>query len=271
MESNTATSRSRTSPRFFVCLALLLSAALGMQIAAGVLEGYFRKLPLPLKRPLHRLDVLRLAPEYVMYQVQPNPISPEMIENLGTEEYLQWNLTDTRVDPQDTTALARLFITYDTGGLTMVPHRPQECMSAGGMILKNEQVAEVTVADSHGRSYAIPIDVLEFEVPPRELQLIPTGGNDARMFVAYFFYTNGQYVTSRTQVRNAITNFTDKYAYFSKIELSFSDEQLRSADREQTLAATQRLLGKIMPILWDDHYQDWEAIRSGATPATPEP
>lgn len=271
MDRITGQSRSKTSPRFYACVAVLLATAGGMQVAAGVLEGYFRKLPLPLKKPLHLLDVNRLGPEYILYRMQPSPLSPEMIETLGTEEYLQWNLTDTQSDPGSPTSLARLFITYHTGGMTMVPHRPQECMSAAGMIFREGGIAQFTVPDASGQSWTIPVDVLEFEVPPRDLQIIPTGAGPGRMYVAYFFFTNGKYVTSRTEVRNAISTFKDKYAYYSKIEVSFSDEQMRSADRKQTEEATLRLLRKIMPILWADHYQDWEAIRNGAAPAGPTP
>jgi hypothetical protein len=271
MNPETPTTRSKTTPRFYACVALLLVAAAGMQISAGVLQGYFQKMPLPLKRPLHLLDVARLAPQYVLHRNQPAPLSPEMIDTLGTEEYIQWNLVDRQVDRDAPTAVARLFVTYHTGGLTMVPHRPQECMSAAGMILRNEEVVQVTVQDSHGRPLVIPLDVLEFEVPPRELQLGATGDNAARMYVAYFFFSNGKYMTSRTQVRAAISNFTDKYAYYSKIELSFNDDNFRRmADRNETVEAAGRLLQKVMPVLWDDHYQDWDAILTGAAPAASE-
>ena len=262
--------RSRTSPRFYVCTAILLVAAAGLQMTAafGIV---IKKAPLPLKRALHLLEVTRLGPEYTLHQNQPAPLSPEMIDTLGTEEYIQWNLVDQYENRESPTAVAKLFVTYHTGGLTSVPHRPQECMSAAGMILLGENVVNVTIKDSQDRPHVIPLDILEFEVTQRELQLIPAESGGSRIFVVYFFYTNGKYVTSRTQVRAAISKLTDKYAYYSKIELSFSDDSFRRlANREETEHAAARLLQKIMPILWDDHYQNWSDIEAGKAPVVSE-
>jgi hypothetical protein len=92
-----------------------------------------------------------------------------------------------------------------------------------------------------------------------------------RLVVAYFFYTNGRYVTSRTGVRRAVANLWDRHAYYSKIELSFSGDKLRElANQEETIDATRRLLRKIMPILWVDHYRDWSALKEGRALADQE-
>jgi hypothetical protein len=263
-----ATVRRTTSPRFYVCVAILLVAAVSMQGVAGLLGGYFRKAPVPLKRPLDALDQAKLLPEYRTHRRQPEPLSPETVENLGTEQYLQWNLVDCDRDPADPTAVVQLFITYHTGQPDLVPHNPKECYAAGGAAYRDETGITVEVARSDGETVKIPVSVLEFDAPRRRGLLTPAGSTDEpRLIVAYFFYTNGEYVTSRTGVRAKVANPWARYAYYSKIELSFSDDRgVTLPSRDQAIAATRRLLRKLMPILWEDHYQDWEALQNGAPP-----
>lgn len=278
-QSATANSASRTAPpargwaarlpetswRYYVCVGILVLAALTMQSVARALGGYFRKAPLPLKQPLDALDQAKLLPEYTPHRVQPEPLSDELIENLGTEEYLQWFLRDQRRGRSDPTSVVRLFITYHTGQPDLVPHNPKECQAAAGGTLRSETRIEVPVVGSDGVQRSIPVSVLEFDIPQRNRWLSAGRASGAsQLVVSYFFYTNGNYVTSRTGVRRAVSNLWDRYAYYSKIELSFTDDAFRRLpDREQAIAATRRLLRKLMPILWDDHYRDWEALKKG--------
>jgi hypothetical protein len=266
-QRGTTRARSRTSPRFYCCVGILLLAAVGMNGLAHHLAVTFRKSPVPLRQPLDALDQAKLLPEYRPHRIQPEPLSAELLENLGTEEYLQWYVADEQRDRDDPTAIARLFVTYFTGQPDLVPHNPKECYAAGGATLLKETGITVTVPRPVGGDVQIPVSVLEFE-PPRRYGSLGTGGPDVpHLFVAYFFYANGQYVTSRTGVRYAISNLWDRYAYYSKVELTFSDDTLRKqANREETVDATRRFLRKVMPILWEDHYQDWEALTAGAPP-----
>ena len=81
----------------------------------------------------------------------------------------------------------------------------------------------------------------------------------------YFFYANGRYVTTRSAVRLAIHDPADRYAFYMKLELSFTDASgRRMATEDQTVAAARRLLEKLMPILWRDHLPDWEALKQAA-------
>jgi hypothetical protein len=258
----------KTSTRFYVCVAILFLAAGSMQLAAGVMKTYFRKAALPLKRPLDALNQAKLLPEYAPHRIQPKLLGPEELLNLGTEEYLQWNLRELARDPSDPTAVARLFITYHTGGPGLVPHNPKECLAAGGMTLKNETLIQMSVPGPDGVEQTFPVSVLEFELPQRRAASGQSGSSgQPRLVVAYFFYVNGRYVTTRTSVRRAVSNLWDRYSYYSKIEVSFNDDSFqRLPDRADAISATRRLLRKLMPILWEDHYQDWEAIKSGAPP-----
>lgn len=266
-QRGTASTRSKASPRFYFCVGILLFAAVGMNGLAHYLAVTFRKYPVPLRQPLDALDQAKLLPEYRPHRIQPEPLSSELLENLGTEEYLHWYLADEQRGRSDRTAVARLFVTYFTGQPDLVPHNPKECYAAGGAALLKETGITVAVPRPAGGDLQIPVSVLEFE-PARRYGSLGAGGRDSpHLFVAYFFYANGRYVTSRTGVRYAISNLWDRYAYYSKVELTFSDDTFRKqANREETADATRRLLRKVMPILWEDHYQDWDALTAGAPP-----
>jgi hypothetical protein len=271
----TATARQRTtgkvgrgtSLRYYVCVGILVAVAIGMQSTAHFLGGYLRKSAVPLKRPLDSLDQAKLLPEYEPHRIQPEPLDPEVIANLGTDQYLQWNLTDRQRGREDNASRARVFITYYTGQPDPVPHNPKECLAAAGLTLEEQSAVDVTVTDKDGGTVVIPVNVLEFALPAGTTMSGTPRDRNERLVVAYFFYANGRYVTSRTAVRAAVSNLWDRYAYYSKIELSFTDDAFGNlADRETTIAATRRLLQKLMPILWDDHYQDWNALKNGAAP-----
>jgi len=257
------------SLRFYVCVSVLLLAAVSMQSVARMLGGHFRKAAVPLKRPLDELNQSKLLPEYEPHRIQPKPLSEEELANLGAQDYLQWYLRDRERPPDDPQSRVLLFITYHTGEPDAVPHNPRECHAAGGMSLRDETLVELQVPGPDGAEVTIPVSVLEFELPGSErlMFLRPDSVVAPRRVVSYFFYANGRFTTTRTGVRRAVANLWDRYAYYCKLELTFSDDSGRVlADRRQTIAATRRLLRKLMPILWEDHFQDWEALRQGAAP-----
>jgi hypothetical protein len=59
-------------------------------------------------------------------------LNRDVLESLGTEEYLQWILEAPDAAPGSPTRFCSLFITYYTGNPDMVPHVPDECYVGGG-------------------------------------------------------------------------------------------------------------------------------------------
>lgn len=258
-----AAARRAVSARYLACLGVLVVSAVGMQLLAARMRWFLNKEALPLKRPLSLLDQSRLLPDYRLAAIQPPPLDEDLIENLGTREYLNWYLEDRRRSPSDPTYLARLFITYYTGKPNLVPHNPKECLAAGGWTLVDEQIEHFAIRRPGDGVERIPVSVLQFEPPARGD--VAQVGNEAvpRLTVVYFFYANGHYATSRSGVRMAIYDPRDRYAFYMKVEISFSDASGRRlpAARQATEAA-RRLLEKLMPILWEDHLPDWPRQRS---------
>jgi hypothetical protein len=258
----------RSTWRFYVCVGCLILSAATMEVLARWFSAHLQKAPVELIRPLAAMDARKLLPEYELHPVQPETLSHEAIETLGTEEYLTWNIVDLRRDRENRTCVAHLFISYYTGKPDMVPHVPEECIQAGGQRLVGRPTTEfIHVPGVGAPDDQVAVRVCQFELPRRgRAGLLGSAGDLPSFYVLYFFHVNGTYCTTRNEVRLKQSNLFDRYAYYAKVEVRFTDYELwQSANRPASLAATGPLLRKIMPIVLEDHLADWEALTSGAT------
>jgi len=257
----------RSGARFYVCLGLLLLSAATLEVSARALGRHFQKLPVPLKKPLAMMDVRKLQPAYELHTHQPEPLSAEVIETLGTDEYLNWNLVDERRDRSDPAYAASVFVSYYTGKPDMVPHVPEECVRAAGATLIGSMTTHVTVPGVGAPQDRVPVRVLKFESPGGGQPSLLQGHSGRPTFhVLYFFHVNGRFCTTRTQVRLAQSNLFDRYAYYAKVEVGFTDYWFkRHASQEEALAALESLLREFLPILIEDHLPDWKALSADAT------
>ncbi len=74
--------------------------------------------------------------------------------------------------------------------------------------------------------------------------------------VLYFFKVSGEYAGSRGKARFALNkNLFRKYTYFSKVELVFN-QMLVTPSREEAVAAGEKLLAVVLPILEQEHWPD---------------
>lgn len=251
----------RASPRFYVCVALLAGAAIGIQVAAKSLGHVLRKQAIPLRKPLAEADARKLGPEYSLHHRPPPPINHEVLQTLGTEEYLAWKVVDARRPRSDPLSTAHVFVTYYTGKPDMVPHVPEECYVAGGAVrVGKPQDVQLAIAGAAAPQDQVPLRALSFR-PKASLRDIGPGDERQTVNVLYCFLTNGRYVTTRDGVRLAQANPFERYSYYAKIELRFTDyDEQRAAGMEGSIAASGPLLGKLLPILLHDHFPDWAAV-----------
>jgi hypothetical protein len=252
--------RRGTSLRFYICLGLLATTAVGIQVVAVSLGQVLRKKAIPLQRPLAEADARKLAPDYGLHPQPPLPINHEMLDTLGTEEYLSWRVVDHRVGKESPVCLAHVFVTYYTGKPDMVPHVPDECYVAGGAVAAGDPITiDVPVKGVRAPRDRVPVRAVAFQPKPSLHDVL--GTNRDTVNVLYFFLTNGKYVTTRDQVRLAQANLFERYSYYAKIEIQFSDyNETRKAGAEQSIAAAGPLLSKLLPILLEDHLPDWDAV-----------
>ena len=93
--------------------------------------------------------------------------------------------------------------------------------------------------------------MLEIKIPERGMN------SSSRKIVSYVFSVNGDYACTRTEVRLKQRNWRDRYAYFSKVEVWFDEGAERSF--EENVAAMEDIYQKVLPMLYSEHWPDWEA------------
>lgn len=245
--------RPLASWRYYVCVGLLVAAAVSMQAVARYFQWNLRKQAVPLKKPLSALDTRKLGPAYRPHPIQPPLLDEENVQALGTSEYLLLRLVDTRRARTDPLCVANVFVTYYTGQPDMVPHVPDECYLAGGYDPAGTP-EDTFVSLSEAPQDRIPVRAVQFQ--SRDTLNRPT--------VLYFFHVNGEYRTSRTGVRLRLANLWERHGYYAKIEVTFTDDSLdprrqRFAGKAEALAALGPLLARLMPVLLEDHFA-WDVV-----------
>lgn len=266
------------SSRYVVCVAVLLAFFVTLQTLTHTFELYFRKEAVPLKKSLKSFDRTALRPQYDLHPALPQPIDHDTLQTLGTEEYVDLRIVDLSKPRNDVTSVAHVFITYYTGKPDMVPHVPEECYLAGGFDrVGPARDAEVAVANVGAPDDEVPLRIIEFR--NRSGLMTPTATtSDNNIFsVIYFFHSNDAYYTTRNQVRLALSSPWDRYAYYAKFEIRFSDYAMSTlANTDQALAALPDLLAKLMPTILEEHFADWEQLADegdegdDAPPASPQ-
>ena len=238
--------RSYLQPAFLICAAVLV-------LSGVVMPKPVKKEPLPLKKSLDLLDEKALAPYKVLEK--PKITNQEVLESLGTEDYIQWILEDSEVAVDSPVRKCSLFITYYALP-DRVPHVPEECYTGGGHQRLTSD--SVTVEINKG-------GIVE-KIPARYLVFARTSstywGMDTKFPVLYLFNVNEVYANSREDARFALNkNIFSKYSYFSKVEWKFFNTRFGKRiypGKEEAITASQKLLSVILPILEEEHWPDRE-------------
>ena len=241
-----------TAP-FVISVAILGVTAVGLPWATHVMRIVLTKEAIRLRSPLPRLDKGGLGP-YVFRDKQD--LDTAVVEALGTNEYIYWRLEDTSYGASslDPRRFARLFVTYYTGRPDPVPHTPDVCMLGSGYTTEEKEniiFAVGSLADSA-------------EVPVRVLTFVKSGVFDSdKMTVVYTFHCNGRFAETRNAVRRMVNNPLDRHAYYSKVEVVFGwhGARPRYPSRKDVIVAAEKLLSYVLPLLVEEHWPDWAAVK----------
>jgi hypothetical protein len=239
-------------PAFLLCVAVLALAASGMSLMQSYLKLWLEKEPIALKKSLDDLDESKLSPFTVK---EKNRIqSNDIIDSLGTGDYLQWVLVDSEADPEDPASSLMLFITY-YGKADSVPHVPEECYTGGGFskVSSDPVTFEVTgmADDGAGSGRRIPGRYVIFERANSSMWL-----GSFSFPVLYTFNVNRIYANTRTDARFILgRNIRGKHSYFSKIEMIFN-QMKDPPDQARAVATCEKLLSVLLPVLEQDHWPD---------------
>ncbi len=236
-------------PAFLICVGLLVTANIGMSLAIERFHLYLKKEPIALKKPLDMLAENDLTPYEIIAirEIQ----NKEIIKTLGTEDYIQWLLADSDLPADSPVGSCLLVITYYKLP-DIVPHVPDECYVGGGyQTLKSEPVT--LKINSGDFNKTVPAQYVLFGNTDPEKWL-----TNKEFPVLYFFRVNGVYVNGRQQTRKTLNkNLFYKHSYFSKVEVSF-DQSVVAPTKQQALAATEKLMAVLLPVLENKHWPDWK-------------
>ncbi|MBN2589043.1 MAG: hypothetical protein JXA96_04215 [Sedimentisphaerales bacterium] len=236
-------------PAFLICAAVLAITGAGMSIAIESLGIYLKKEPIQLRKPLDFLDENGLSHFSVGPQNKLKIENPEIVKELGTEDYIQWIIVDGNVPANSPVRKCFLFITYYPSP-DKVPHIPEECYTGGGFqkILSSDVVLHIGNSDTS----KISAQYLVFGNDDTNILL-----NQGKFPVLYFFRVNGEYAGSREEARMALNkNLFRKSSYFSKVEIAFN-QSIPAPGKEETIKATESLLNVILPILEKEYWPEW--------------
>lgn len=239
----------QTNRPFVISVTVLAVVAVGVPLASQQLRLVLAKQPIDLRMPLHQLDRTRLGPYAFRDQIV---LDDNIVNALGTRQYIYWRLEDTSYPPGtvDPRRFADLSVTYYTGQPDPVPHTPDTCLLGAGYT--HDDVANLTMD--------VPALGVQRRVPIRVLTSVKSDLRDreARTIV-YTFHCNGRFACTREGVRLIVNNLFDRYAYYSKVEISFGSERSRPKypTREQSVEAAEKLLSFALPVLVEAHWPDW--------------
>jgi hypothetical protein len=250
-------------PAFLICAAVLLATASSMSITIKRLGIYLNKEPIPLKKPLSQLDNSNMAPYKVVRKQRIE--NKDVLETLGTEDYIQWELEDTSAPDISNTRFCSLFITYYPLP-DVVPHRPEECYVGSG----NRQISAEGITFEIGegnKKQQVNASYLAFSgIEPGQLMGEKTFG------VFYFFSVNGKFLGGRADARFNVLmkNILGKFSYFSKVEWKFYNNsfgRLTYASKQEAMEASKKLLSVIVPILENQHWPDSDLFQQAGSKA----
>jgi Protein of unknown function (DUF3485) len=275
-------------------LATLVAGGAGMRFAMAALDVYLRKDPVPLRRDLGSVPGTlgrwqKLGDDQVM--------DAAMVESLGTDKYLTRNYA---LDGDPSKGVLMLHLAYYTGMIDTVPHIPERCWGAGGLIqlgqpavaaLKVPALADVPpdapVNAASGARYPMasvtdPVTRLDERVAlpipgdaglaAGEVAMTVSAFQDRRntrveQIGGYFFIANGRSTASTIGVRSLAFDRTDRSAYFCKVQLSarypVGDVPPSEAFRAQAEDFLASFLPQLMRLL-----PDWPAVERQQAPST---
>jgi hypothetical protein len=150
-----------------------------------------------------------------------------------------------------------LGLTYYTGLVDTVAHIPDRCYIADGYEPSSYDIPTWQLGpDSAGKMFPLAVRFISFSDS--------TGNNRVSKCVAYFFHTNGHYESDPLGVRQTLEDLTERYGYYSKIELMtlVPKGQATPHDIDVTSQAMTEFLTAARPQI-ELCLPDWQKVKQG--------
>jgi len=247
-------------PAFVVCIIVLAVACASKQAVIEFTGAKLKKEYIGLRKSFDLIDESAFKPYKVVEKSKID--NKDIVESLGTEDYIIWKLEDTEAGQYSPVRYCSLFITY-YGMPDRVPHVPEECYVGSGNQQTGKKSFSLTInndaADTDSAGIDIDIKHLLFE--PTNTSVDKLSSEFSRM---YFFRVNDGYANDRMGVREIMwSNVIGKHSFFSKVEWEFFGMGYGTYTRpkeEEIVKASEKLLSVVLPILENEHWPLWEEI-----------
>ncbi len=241
-----------SEPAFLICTIVLVVACSFMSLAIKGFADFVKKEPLPLKKSLDLLDEDKKALGCYKVLSKQKVLNEQIVNELGTEDYIEWTLENTEEPSDSPVRMCSLFITYYRMP-DRIPHVPDECYVGVGY----QRLAGNNI------NFKVNIDGVEQELPGRCVIFSSVGDNywSSRKFpVLYLFRVNDEYCGNRESARVALDkNLFGRHSFFSKVELRFFNDNFgskTSLSMDEAIQAGSKFLEVFLPILQKEHWPD---------------
>ena len=262
---------------FIVLCVTLVASAVIFRAAAGYLNVYLHKDPVPLRESFNTIPPV-LGSWESLYE-RP-PMSAELVEELGTSDYFD-RIYAKDGDPAE--GWLNVHLAYYTGMIDAVPHIPDRCFVAGGYQMATRPENDALPLDTSGwqevpglvneatglpyltcsyphpimpgRQITVHMPVGEFQL--RTLEFSDDEKPDQRIYGGYFFIANGCTTPTPEGVKRLAFRRTDKYAYYCKVQFHTVD---RDMTQQRFVELVADLLGPLLPQVMNrlPDWPEWE-------------
>ncbi|MFM9144840.1 MAG: hypothetical protein ACKORL_05625, partial [Phycisphaerales bacterium] len=256
---------------------------LGLRAAMRALDVYLKKEPVPLRADLGSIPTRlgewqKIGDDIVM--------DAAMVESLGTDRYLSLS---SALGGDPARGVISLHLAYYTCMIDTVPHIPERCWGAGGLIQAGDperlDLAIPSLGDvpadapenrATGQRYpmvrlADPVTRIEERValPIGALAMTLTTFQDPKaarikQLGGYMFVANGRCTPSTIGVRELAFDLTDRYAYYCKVQLSARYPDGEPPPKERFRRDAEDLLAHLFPHLMR-RLPDWPTVERTET------
>lgn len=263
-------------PAFVIVAAVLLVAAVGLNVAVSSMKLHFKKEAVPLAR---ELPVITDRFGTWVQVSQDQPLDKELQDVLGTDKYIFRDYVDEKIAGAGVgdrfrdksvderrkllgeirqkfpSAVVSLSVTYYTGMVDTVAHVPDRCVTADGYEPKTYDTVKWPIARDLPARVKTDGDNVELRYINFEDQ---TGTSNVPRSISYFFHVNGGFDSSPLGVRQKLAYLWEKKAYYAKIETmtTIADEKESARVMTDFLTGAMPEIQRCMP--------DWER-ESGRT------
>ena len=264
---------------FAAVVIVLISSAVGFRASVSALNLYLRKDSVPLRESL---DTIPMKLGRWKRVGTDSRLGEAMVESLGTRFYLDRHYA---IDGNPANGVMTLHIAYYTGMIDAIPHVPERCWGAAGLVMISQpSTKDVQVDRSKWDLVSGPKNLSTGSIYPsatvvdpvtrrEETVFLPIGETEMsvtvfqdeanpkfRLVGGYLFIANARFTSSTNVVKTYAFDLSSRYSYYCKVQCSMLvNDNDQAVEKWSELTAD--LLSELLPTLMR-RLPDWTLIEA---------